>query len=187
MTAQAIAETFTAAAVVLGAGLLTTFAMRRITSDGDTAMTDTPPTDPTEPIDPIEPIVISEAEPLPPPAPEPVPAMAGAVGTDAVASLARRLNVMIGLLALLLVGALVTIALLSSRVAEAEDDAATARTELDITRADLVTTRDDLNRVEAGAELYASQITGFQEQLVALEPQVSAGVDEAITGLRSFG
>jgi EmrB/QacA subfamily drug resistance transporter len=42
LTAQAIAETFTAAAVVLGAGLLATFTMRRINSDGDTTMTETP-------------------------------------------------------------------------------------------------------------------------------------------------
>ena len=73
----------------------------------------------------------------------------------------------------------------------AEDDAAgrpdcRAR-ESDRVTDDLATIRDDLDRVEAGAALYASQITGFQEQLVALEPQVSAGVDEAITGLREFG
>ena len=42
LTAQAIAETFTAAAVVLGAGLLTTFVMRRINSDGDTTIENTP-------------------------------------------------------------------------------------------------------------------------------------------------
>ena len=70
--------------------------------------------------------------------------------------------------------------------ADAEDDAAAARTELAQTQADLVTTQEDLNRVEAGAALYASQITGVQEPLVELEPQVSAGVDEAIEGLRTF-
>ena len=210
LTAQAIAETFTAAAVVLAAGLLTTFAMRRIASDGDMNMTDHPDSthpDSTDPIDPIDPIdadsvatgqlvsasaaTDADSEMLPPPAFETVPALAGAAepgdtprtrtdSDDAVTALAKRVNVMIGLLALLLIGALVTIALLFSRVADAEADAAAARSEL-------VTTREDLNRVEAGAALYASQITGFQEQLVALEPQVSAGVEEAITGLRSFG
>jgi prefoldin subunit 5 len=50
-----------------------------------------------------------------------------------------------------------------------------------------VTTRDDLARVEAGAALYASQITGFQEQLVELQPRIAAGVDEAIAGLDEFG
>jgi hypothetical protein len=74
-----------------------------------------------------------------------------------------------------------------SRVADAQDDAAAARGALESTEQDLATTRADLERVEAGAALYASQITGFQEQLVELAPQVSAGVDEAITGLREFG
>ena len=165
LTAQAIAETFTAAAVVIGAGLLTTFAMRRINSDGDNNMTDTPDS-------------TGELEDVPGTSPN---------SDTAVAGLAKRMNVMIGLLALLLVGALVTIATLFSRVAEAEEDVTAATLELATTRAELLTTRDDLNRVEAGAALYASQITGFQEQIVALEPQVSAGVDEAITGLRSFG
>jgi hypothetical protein len=89
-------------------------------------------------------------------------------------------NVMIGLLGLLLAGAFVTIFLLFGRVADAEADAAAARSEL-------ATARADLERVEAGAALYASQIQGFQEQLVALQPEISAGVDEAITGLRTFG
>ena len=186
LTAQAIAETFTAAAVVIGAGLLTTFAMRRISNDGDT-MTEIDDTDDTTDADTpdidvdtpdTEPAGIAEPQTLPPT--ELVPTGAVAVNGDALASLARRMNVLIGLLALLLVGALVTIALLSSRVANAESDTAKARAELE-------TTRTDLDRVEAGAALYASQITGFQEQLVALEPQVSAGVDEAITGLRTFG
>jgi EmrB/QacA subfamily drug resistance transporter len=180
LTAQAIAETFTAAAVVLGAGLLATFAMRRINSDGDNTMTEIPDSNETS----SEPI---EEETLPPPEYVPVPAAVVPADGDAVAALARRVNVLIGLLALLLVGALATIAVLFSRVANAEDDTTAARAELAATQADLLTTRDDLNRVEAGAALYASQITGFQEQLVALEPQVSAGVEEAIAGLRSFG
>jgi EmrB/QacA subfamily drug resistance transporter len=189
LTAQAIAETFTAAAVVIGVGLLTTFAMRRITSDGDMIMTDTPqPADvPGSPsgsgqapaaVGDVDETAAAESPAVDDATLDPVPAMAGS--GDAIAALTRRMNLMVGLLALLLVGALITIALLFSRVATAEDDAAAARSEL-------VTTREDLDRVEAGAALYASQITGFQEQLVALEPQVSAGVEEAIAGLRSFG
>jgi len=172
LTAQAIAETFTAAAVVIGAGLVTASAMRRINSDGDNNMTDTPETDTPESTDPAEPD--SELGDVPGTSPNSV-------------GVGGRINVMIGLLALVLVGALVTIALLFSRVSDAEDSAAAARTELEATRADLLITRDDLNRVEAGAALYASQITGFQEQLVELEPQVTAGIEEAISGLRSFG
>jgi MFS family permease len=59
-------------------------------------------------------------------------------------------------------------------------------TQLNSTRDDLDATRSDLERVEAGAALFASQVQGFQEQLVALEPTVSAGIDEAIAGLESF-
>ncbi len=191
LTAQAIAETFTAAAVVIGAGLFATAAMRRT---GDTTMST--PLDHTDDTGhdtfavgaatiATEPDGVVVADDAPPSdAPALVPA---AAHDDAVAALARRTNVLIGVLALLLVGALAAIALMTSRVTDAEADAAAARAALESTEADLDTMRDDLARVEAGAALYASQITGFQEQLVALEPQVSAGVDEAITGLRDFG
>jgi len=188
LTAQAIAETFTAAAVVLGAGLLATAAMRRI---GDTDMsTPLEHTDETDagamPVVATPPDATSVSADGDGTETSEMPALVPA-GDDAVAALAKRTNIMIGALALLLVGAFAVIALMMSRVSDAEDDAAAARSALESTEADLATTRDDLARVEAGAALYASQITGFQEQLVALEPQVSAGVDEAITGLREFG
>lgn len=48
-------------------------------------------------------------------------------------------------------------------------------------------TRDDLARVEAGSALFASQVQGFQQQLVDLEPVVSDGLDQAIAGLETFG
>jgi hypothetical protein len=135
----------------------------------------------------------STGDPLPEPtgtAVEPVPAAAVAT-TDAIAALTRRMNLMIGLLGLLLVGAFVVIGLLFGRVADAEADADAARRELasgfsGASSSELEAIRDDLDRVEAGAALYASQIDGFREQLVELEPQISAGVDEAITGLREF-
>jgi EmrB/QacA subfamily drug resistance transporter len=173
LTAQAIAETFTAAAVVVGAGLLATIVMRR----GDTTMNTTPATGSTQIDD------IAGDDDLP--AREVSDTLRAAEGE--VAALARRTNVLIGLLALLLVGAFVVIGLMTSRVADAEDDAAAARAESETMAGELAQTREDLERVEAGAALYASQITGFQEQLVALEPQVSAGIEEAIAGLREFG
>ena len=114
--------------------------------------------------------------------------------TDPIELLTRRMHLLVGVLGLLLVGAFVVIGLLFGRVADAEADATAARTELAALAAsggassgDLDEIRADLERVEAGAALYASQITGFQEQLVELEPQVSAGVEEAIAGLRDFG
>lgn len=112
----------------------------------------------------------------------------------AIEALTRRLHVLVGLLGILLVGAFVVIGLLFGRVADAEADASAARSDLaavlaggGVSSDDLATIRADLDRVEAGAALYASQITGFQEQLTELSPSIKAGVDEAITGLREFG
>lgn len=126
--------------------------------------------------------------PVPDPTTSPSPP-----STATAETLVRRVNLMVGILAALLVGAAVLIGVLFGRVASAQSDAAAARTELAAVVADgvgsdeLATIRDDLERVEAGAALYASQIDGFREQLVELEPQVSAGIDETITGLRDFG
>jgi len=124
---------------------------------------------------------------------EPVPA-ASIADREAIDALTRRMNLLIGVLATLLVGAFVVIGLLFGRVASAENDAQAARDELATVMAEggmsseeLTAIRDDLDRVEAGAALYASQIDGFREQLVELSPQIEAGVDEAITGLREFG
>jgi EmrB/QacA subfamily drug resistance transporter len=181
LTAKAIAETFTAAAVVVGAGLLATFAMRRTTGDtmtDESSIYEAPAIDggPGTPAPPVR--------PEPGAAPLPVPVAAGAVALDA---LQRRLNVLIGLLGLLLAGALVTVALLFGRVAEARDDAATAQVDAATARTELDTARADLERVEAGAALYASQIDGFQQQLAELQPQIAEGVQSAIDGLREFG
>ena len=157
LTAQAIAETFTAAAVVVGAGLLATFAMKRITSHGATMNPEQMTTD-----DDLEPDELPDALIAP------------------TAAVAKRIHIIIGLLAATLIGALVMIGVLFDRLSSTHDDLAA-------TQVALATTQADMQRVEAGAALYASQITGFQEQLVALEPQVSAGVDEAIAGLTEFG
>jgi EmrB/QacA subfamily drug resistance transporter len=181
LTAQAIAETFTAAAVVIGAGLVAALAMRRLTGDPmhtpdeDTHMHTPETPDQHDDVGPAIPADDDVTRSL-----LPAGAPAGGDHAELIEALSRRMNLMIGLLATLLIGALVTIALLFSRVASAEEDASAART-------DLATAQTDLARVEAGAALYASQITGFQEQLVALEPQISAGVEEAIAGLQEFG
>jgi len=75
------------------------------------------------------------------------------------------LYAVLGLLALALVGTVFWISRLSSELEE---------------------TRTDLNRVEAGAAIYAAQLEGFQTQLVDIEPQLSEGLDSAIEGLDSF-
>ena len=172
LTAQAIAETFTAAAVVLGAGLLATFAMRRLAATGETTMEDQLET--TDTTDGMSDHHVDGAV-LPPPA-----VLVDAALVEQMAALQKRTNLMLGAMGVLLAGALVAIALLFGRVADANDNAAEAQ-------AELATSRADLERVEAGAALYSSQIQGFQEKLVELRPQISAGVEEAITGLRTFG
>lgn len=186
LTSQAIAETFTAAAVVIGSGLIAAFAMRRFASTGDTTMNTN--SDPTETDD----SACLEAEDASVAGPILVPTSAT---TDAaIDALSRRTNMMVGVLATMLIGALAMTAWMFIRVANAEDQASAARAELFQAQstigtddAELASLREDIDRVEAGAALYASQITGFQEQLIALEPQVSAGVDAAIDGLRTFG
>lgn len=133
----------------------------------------------------------------PPPEPshalETVPA-AAAANSAALEALTRRMHLLVGLLAVLLVGAFVVIGLLFGRVADAESDASAARSELaavlaegGVSSGELTALREDLDRVEAGAALYASQVEGFQEQLTELAPEIEAGIDEAITGLRDFG
>ena len=123
---------------------------------------------------------------------------AGSATAAAIAALTRRTNLLIGVLGLLLLGAFVVIGLLLGRVASAESDARAARTDVTALVADptigagasaeeLTELRDDIDRVEAGAALYASQIDGFRQQLTELAPQIETGVDEAITGLRDFG
>ncbi len=78
----------------------------------------------------------------------------------------RHLGIVLGAFGLLIVGAFVWIAVLMSQVSD---------------------TRQDLDRVEAGAAIFAAQVQGFQSTLGDLAPNVSAGLDEAITGLESFG
>jgi hypothetical protein len=80
--------------------------------------------------------------------------------------LQRHLGLVLGAFAVLLLGAFLWIAVLMSQLHD---------------------TRNDLDRVEAGAAIFASQVQGFQDKLSDLAPNVSAGLDEAITGLESFG
>jgi hypothetical protein len=78
----------------------------------------------------------------------------------------RNLGLVLASMGLVMIGAFVAIFMLFSALNE---------------------TKDDLDRVEAGSALFASQVTGFQNQLSEIAPNVSAGLDEAITGLETFG
>ncbi len=198
LTSQAIAETFAATAVVVALGLAISVAFLRrrsdlqeatmTTHDDDHVLGDDVLGDGVAPDDgaagdgaPDElgdddaasladtdrmPVVQAEPPPAPvEPAPvEPAPAPPSWVGRHVG-------GVLVGL-ALVLLATLGVVLVLFSRLQAVEND--------------LETTRADMERVEAGAALFASQVTGFQEQLGDLSPAISAGLDEAITGLDTF-
>ncbi len=63
------------------------------------------------------------------------------------------------------------------------------RSDLDTVMAELATTQEDLERVEqgaAGSAIVSTQILELTRQLADLEPQISEGLDEAITELEGF-
>ena len=180
LTAQAIAETFTAAAFVVGAAVVATFVMRR------TAPAIVTPEPGVAPM--TETVEIPTDDHAPTPADADVPALLAQV-----AALQRRTNLLVGALGLLLLGALACVAVLFGRVADARDEAAAAQAAVaapsgvpDDVQAQIDTLATDLARVEAGAALYASQLEGYQELFAEAGPEIAAGVDEAIAGLREF-
>ena len=64
-----------------------------------------------------------------------------------------------------------------------------ARSDLDQVRAELVTTQEDLARIEqgaAGSAIVSTQVLELTRQLADLEPQISEGLNEAITELENF-
>jgi MFS family permease len=181
LTAQAIAETFLAAAVVTGIGLVLAFLIKNR----------------SEPVveDSADPVTLGASEPgvarveIPEgwerTAPEitqelqPVTAFSAdeteqferEMGVP-MSWLQRHSGAVVGGLGALVALAFVLLAVLFGQLNDTKDE--------------LVQTQEDLTRVEAGAALFASQVTGFQEQIVALEPTVGAGLDEAVAGLEEF-
>lgn|GEM_PF-282833 len=85
----------------------------------------------------------------------------------------RNLTGVVAALGLLLVGSIVLTLVLMSRLSSTNDE--------------LAETREDLDRVEAGSALFASQVNGFVEQVDALAPSIESGLDEAVIGLEEFG
>ena len=168
LTAQAIAETFLAAALVTAVGLALAFAIR---NRATAATVVAPPAAKAQIPEGWEPTLDDTAEF------EPVAAMTAteleSTETGVPMSwLQRRSGAVVGVLGALIVLAFVFIAVLFSRLSDTQDQ--------------LADTEAELERVEAGAALFASQVTGFQEQLTELSPTISAGLDEAIAGLEDF-
>jgi MFS family permease len=169
LTATSIAETFAATAVVVGAGLvIAALLLRRRPSPDDNApeatMTDDTSDDTSElRSDPVAEAGVGTTDeagdgPLPPPT-EPA-------GRTLPTGLLIGFGVAL-LAAFVLIGVLFV--------------------QLQSTRDDLDETRGELERVEAGAAIFSSQVTGIVEQLTELSPSFSAGLDEAVAGLESFG
>ncbi len=209
LTAQSIADTFLASAVALGVGLIACLALlRRPTplhhdprpesdadTNGSTPMTHEPdddiePTD-TGPADADDPVtsehdtfvatprltdtdemhVIEEGAEVPgtsAPSDEPVESVAVAPGW-----VQRNLTSVVAAVGVLLLASLLLSAFMFSRVRATEDE--------------LATTREDLERVEAGAALFASQVNGFVETVNELGPSIDDGLDQAVTELEDFG
>ena len=94
--------------------------------------------------------------------------------------LQRNLTAVLATFAVLLLGSLILLAVMFARVGSQSD-------ELEAARAELATTRDDLDRVEAGAAIFASQVNGFVEQVNELGPSIGTGLDQAVVGLEEFG
>ncbi|MFN3218339.1 MAG: MFS transporter [Acidimicrobiales bacterium] len=170
LTAQAIAETFTAAAVVVAVGVIAALAMRR----RQPAPTDHGPITTGAPMDPTRPDPDTAPAALGPDDPT-IPIPVGGAGPDlrAPAGPDRQTTLLLGAMAVVVVVAAALVAVLAWQVGATRD-------ELDATRADLA-------RVEAGAALYASQVEGFASILTDLSPEVESGLDAAIEGLESFG
>lgn len=77
--------------------------------------------------------------------------------------------------------AVIGVALLASLVMSA-----VLLSRLSTTEAELATTRQDLERVESGAALYASQVNGFVETVNELGPSIDQGLDQAVAELEGF-
>jgi MFS family permease len=148
LTTSALAETFLAAGLVVIAAFGVALFMRR-------------PSTPSP----------ENPEVLPMPTNETPPA-AAQPDTGMNAILGRHLVPAFGVLAAIAVFALLAVLVLLSRLGTAEDELATAQS--------------DLERVQAGTAVFAAQITTFQEDIAALAPSIDAGLTEAIDGLDTF-
>ncbi len=212
LTTSALAETFLAAAVVAAAGIAVALAMRHsrtvttpVDSSGSTtglagiatdgADTAAPAPDPPGTVGAVGAEVVtgtpaaagdtldttlsgSAPRPRRPPGhpdrtdDHPIPTSDPEEGPGMMAFLSRPLPwLRLGLItvvALLLIG----VVMMSARIGSLSDEITAMRT--------------DLDRVESGAALFASQVTAFQQQLSELAPTVGEALDEAIAGLESF-
>ncbi len=156
VTTSALAETFLAAAVVIGIAFAVALMMRRT------------PTATPDLVPPAEtPTTADDTTTLELPAQQ--PAQQGDPMKDFVN---RNIVAVLGTLGGLVVLSLLLNVVLLARASNVSNDVAQNAA--------------DIERVEGGAAIFASQVTGLQSQLADLAPTVSAGLDEAIAGLEAF-
>jgi MFS family permease len=152
VTTSALAETFLAAALVIGVAFAIALMMRR----DRTAAPDLLPAT-SDPATTVDAAAVAATNPQ---------------GDQMKDFLNRNLVAVLGIL-----GGLVAISLILNVV---------LMTRASGVSSDIAQNTADIERVEAGAAIYASQVTGFQTQLAELAPAVGAGLDEAIVGLETF-
>lgn len=188
LTARSIADTFLASALALGVGLALSLALLRRhhavpTTDGRSDRLDelegTPPMT-SDPHDtPPDTDTPTDAQPdtdeMPVIDSEDASDDTVDVDTSTAAGgwVHRRLGLLVGVMGALILASLLVSVVLFTQLRTASDE--------------LDATRDDLERVEAGAAIFSSQVTGVVETIGELGPQIDSGLDEAITQLEEFG
>jgi EmrB/QacA subfamily drug resistance transporter len=159
LTTSALAETFLAAAALLGLALVTTSFMHRRRRQ--------PAGEPTRPM-----ARISNRD-----TPQQGAAMTAANPTPNF--LTRHVAAIVGGLVAVTLLTLVVCLVMLARVSSTQSD-------LDAVQAELVDTRAEMEQLRGGVALFSSQATVLQNQLAELAPTVQAGLDEAVAGLIEF-
>jgi EmrB/QacA subfamily drug resistance transporter len=158
VTTSALAETFVGAGVVTVVALLVALWMRRSPGGPDAAALPDPEAEEESPDETGDTAI----------------AAFGTNDEGAPVNLMtqRRLAIGLGIVGVLVIGLGVLVAVLVGRVSTLESENAALR--------------DDFARVESGAAIFGSQLTGFQQQLADLAPTVGGALDEAVAGLETF-
>lgn len=100
--------------------------------------------------------------------------------------LSRPVVVGAGLAAALILALAAALVITLQRVNQVSDDLASTQADLAEVKADQAATAADLSRVEAGSALFAAQVQGITEQFIELQPTLEAGLDDAIDGIEEF-
>lgn len=166
LTADAISETFLAAAGITLLGVFAAFFASRDATP--------PPKEHTSMTDPTRPDLASNADLT---AEVQAAAAAPPVGSrlDGSTPFARWIPAALAVLGIGLLGSIVALGILVSSLRSTQD-------ELEQTQADLIRVEEGA----AGSAIVSAQVLEVARQIAELEPQISTGLDEAITELETF-